>query len=782
MTRWEAFAPELDRAQSMADRALADGRQARERVDALRGQLSTAEAGFTAAAGTADRLKLESEKPTAPDKDQVRQAVRDAEAAQQRLSAVRGQAGAAQQELDLAKSLAEQARQLRDGAARQCEREIHEASDVGIQPRSFWEKLRDAFKKLWDIICEIAKWVALVAGVIAMIIGGPLAWIALAAGAILLVKAIIDFSQGKGSVLDLVFGILGIIPGVKGLTSVSKLTALYKAGGVKEIAKATLTGMKNMLHSMVALVKAAGTGAVTISKQIGAGAATVVGAIKTGAAVVDDAVRQGIARLGEMMPVPGPTLAPAGFVPLGPSLRSGAGRFGAPPAGGGVGGASTTFAQRFQDLHQVYQANLNSAITKIRSDHAAQLAAGKKKLEADRANDLAVKTTQIQNAAVAKFDADKQALTDKLHGDVKVVDDRRAVQLSQADQRTAELADAAQLRVDEYARTQGEKMAGFNQTQFKLLAQEVNANRLTPDLAESHYRAGVAQRQAMFDEGVQRLVDTKQAIITRYENVDRPALVQQLDHESALEKARLNADFTKAEQDLRVASQAAYSNDIAAMTNQLDQAFQADLRNLDQTIRSAEQAEISRVTALADQQYAQQVAALDQQLVDAFTEHVNLPNGGTADVVYAKTASADAETLMERKISWIKQINPNYSPADVNCTICVRHVDQGLETGQVQPAPKIPALRPLSDIVQHYPGNSGFHNYQSYQHLVEHLARQPDGTRGVLGTYSAQFQSGHVMNIVKDNGRIYFVDGQTGSLGGLGLLGPNDTVQFMQTK
>lgn len=263
------YAPKLTAAQAQADRALADGRAARDQLNSVNGQLAIAEGDFTTISRQADELRNPPPETNGPDPDQVRQALRDAEAAEQRLTTVRGQAASAEQALQAAKTLADQARQLRDTAARECEQKIHEASDVGIQPRSFWQKLGDAFKAIWDVICEIAKWVALVAGVIALIIGGPLAWVALAAGAVLLVKAIVDFSQGKGNVLDLVFGILGIIPGVRGLTSLSRLQSLYKAGGLKEIGKAALSSMKDFAKGLVTLVKNVGSGAVAVVKNLG---------------------------------------------------------------------------------------------------------------------------------------------------------------------------------------------------------------------------------------------------------------------------------------------------------------------------------------------------------------------------------------------------------------------------------------------------------------------------------------------------------------------------------
>ncbi|GLY04413.1 DUF6531 domain-containing protein [Actinoplanes sp. NBRC 101535] len=262
----DAYAPTLENAQAQADRALADGRAAAEKLKSLQGSLGIAEADFSGASQAAERARAETQKP---DPDQVKQAVRDAEAAEQKRNQAQAAVAGAQGELDLAKQLAMQAKELRDGAARTCAREIDDASDAGIQPRSFWEKLGEAFKQMWDIICEVAKWVALVAGVIAMIIGGPLAWVALAAGAILLIKAVVDFAGGKGSVMDLVFGLLGVIPGVRGLTSLSKLSALYKAGGLKEIGKAALQGMKTLANDMVNIVKGVGAGAVTLVKNLG---------------------------------------------------------------------------------------------------------------------------------------------------------------------------------------------------------------------------------------------------------------------------------------------------------------------------------------------------------------------------------------------------------------------------------------------------------------------------------------------------------------------------------
>ncbi|MEV6341912.1 ADP-ribosyltransferase [Actinoplanes sp. NPDC051851] len=242
-----AYAPKLSTAQAQADRALADGRTARDLLTSLAPQVDTATSESVTSSQRADQVQRSQSGASAPDPEQVRQALRDATTAQDHLTALQGQVNTAQQALDTAKSLADQARQLRDTAADECVKKIHEASDAGIKPRSFWEKLGDFFSTVWDGICEIAKWVALVAGVIALIIGGPLAWVAFGAGVVLLVDVFIDIAQGEFNLLELVFAILGVIPAIKGLTSLAKLSELYQKGGLAEIGRAALNGLRNMV-------------------------------------------------------------------------------------------------------------------------------------------------------------------------------------------------------------------------------------------------------------------------------------------------------------------------------------------------------------------------------------------------------------------------------------------------------------------------------------------------------------------------------------------------------
>jgi hypothetical protein len=93
----------------------------------------------------------------------------------------------AQDALAAAKKMAEDARKMREEAAREAKSKIDEASDAGIQNRSWWEEVGDWFTDNWDSIVAVCKVVVTVLGIVAMIIGGPiLAAIVVVAGLIVL--------------------------------------------------------------------------------------------------------------------------------------------------------------------------------------------------------------------------------------------------------------------------------------------------------------------------------------------------------------------------------------------------------------------------------------------------------------------------------------------------------------------------------------------------------------------------------------------------------------------
>src|SRR5262249_52188731 len=176
----------------------------------------------------------------------------------------------------------------------------------------------------------------------------------------------------------LVFGILGVIPGVKGLTTLSKLSALYKAGGVKEIAKATLTGMKNMAKDMVGVVKAAGNGAVTIVKKLSDTSGSVLGAVKSAGVTLGDAVRAGGAKLGELFPGGSPN--PVRDMPVPATADRG---FGMPAPNPVTAGGTTgkTFTQQFKELDTLKDVTQKTELGKIKADYQAKFDAEKVTIE-----------------------------------------------------------------------------------------------------------------------------------------------------------------------------------------------------------------------------------------------------------------------------------------------------------------------------------------------------------------------------------------------------------------
>ena len=214
LRRW---ADRLGQAQDQADRALAQGRQARAELDALTSQLQTALIVSTAASATSSRLTNPTTAPGAPPPDptQVRQAVQSASAAAQQVSALHASVAGAEGRLRAARSLADQARELRRDGARTTKRELHDAADAGIKPDSGWKHFTDAVSQVWDVAVKVATVVAVVVAVIALVVGGPLVWgILLAASLVLLTDSLIRYGQGKGSLLDVGLNLLAVVPGV----------------------------------------------------------------------------------------------------------------------------------------------------------------------------------------------------------------------------------------------------------------------------------------------------------------------------------------------------------------------------------------------------------------------------------------------------------------------------------------------------------------------------------------------------------------------------------------
>ncbi|WP_435284819.1 DUF6531 domain-containing protein [Streptomyces koelreuteriae] len=237
------FWPKLERAQSLADKALIKGREARDNLSSAQSKLTSADSWVTRAGKEADKYK---DDPTGsksdadkPDEAKVRAATRDVQHAKSAQSKAQSDVSDAQDALAAAKKMAADARTMRDEAAREAKSKIDEASDAGIQNRSWWEEVGDWFTDNWDTIVAACKIVVMVVGIVAMIIGGPiLGAIVLIAAAVVLADTLYKYSKGQASLWDVGLAALDCIPGMKGLTTLGGL-----AKGLKGLGSVGLKGM-----------------------------------------------------------------------------------------------------------------------------------------------------------------------------------------------------------------------------------------------------------------------------------------------------------------------------------------------------------------------------------------------------------------------------------------------------------------------------------------------------------------------------------------------------------
>lgn len=227
---------QLSSCQASADKALALGRQARADLQSAQAQAHSAQANAASAGSAASALQHAAgsagDSAPAPDPDQVRAAVARASAANSAVASAQHAVGDAQARLDAAKKMAADAADLRDHHGSTTSGRLHDAADAGIPPDSFWSKLGDAISSAWHVIVEVAKVVVAVLGVVALIIGGPIAWVVFAAAVIVLADTLLKYSQGRASLLDVVLAALTCIPCTKGLTSFGELSAAFRSGGL----------------------------------------------------------------------------------------------------------------------------------------------------------------------------------------------------------------------------------------------------------------------------------------------------------------------------------------------------------------------------------------------------------------------------------------------------------------------------------------------------------------------------------------------------------------------
>ncbi|MET9220739.1 RHS repeat-associated core domain-containing protein [Streptomyces sp. NPDC003300] len=250
--------PKLETAQGDADRALAQGRTARQELDTAQSQLTNADAWVKRAQ---DKSKSYQEDPKPdvppPSAEEVRAAARNATDANSAHTTASTAVHSAQAKLDAAKQLAADAAQLRDDAASTAQHALHEASDAGIRNKHWWEKAVDWVADHWDDIIAVCKVIVAVLGIVVLIIGGPLAWLVLAAAVLVLADTVMKYLKGQASLWDVLFAALDCIPMFKGLTTAGgllkmarELPALLKSGrALENIANSVrkgVTGLREM--------------------------------------------------------------------------------------------------------------------------------------------------------------------------------------------------------------------------------------------------------------------------------------------------------------------------------------------------------------------------------------------------------------------------------------------------------------------------------------------------------------------------------------------------------
>ncbi|MFW6723064.1 DUF6531 domain-containing protein [Streptomyces sp. MAR4 CNY-716] len=245
-----SYWPKLERAQSLADKALARGREARHELSSATGRLDSATSWVERATAKAEEYD-EKEGKEKPDESEVRAATRNATDARSAQTSAQTAVDNAEAGLEAAKKMAADAKKMREDAASEAKEKLDDASDAGIQNRKWWEKAVDWVKDNWDTIVNVCKVIVAVLGIVVLIIGGPLAWVVLAAALVVLADTLVKYLNGEASLWDVAFAALDCIPGMKGLTSLAKIGKGLKGG-----LAAAKTGLKGMKAAVTGLGKA----------------------------------------------------------------------------------------------------------------------------------------------------------------------------------------------------------------------------------------------------------------------------------------------------------------------------------------------------------------------------------------------------------------------------------------------------------------------------------------------------------------------------------------------
>ncbi|MFE3549689.1 DUF6531 domain-containing protein [Streptomyces kronopolitis] len=214
--------------QRNADNALEKGREAKER-------LASATEAVRAAGADIGRLDAVTDPPDDIDaRASTRRALDEAHSKQ---STAQGHADDAQADLDAARMLAEDARQVREEDAATAAQKLDDAKDESVAGYSLWDKIKKAFSTALGIISAVL-------GVLAMLVPGLQGiGIALTIGSIVAGAASLGINistmaeTGEWNVLEIVLGVVGMVGGgaaaLKGIGGIGSVLKGVKPASIK---------------------------------------------------------------------------------------------------------------------------------------------------------------------------------------------------------------------------------------------------------------------------------------------------------------------------------------------------------------------------------------------------------------------------------------------------------------------------------------------------------------------------------------------------------------------
>ncbi|MFG2528335.1 hypothetical protein [Streptomyces sp. NPDC048516] len=223
----DTYAHSLLDLQHKADKALEDGREAKERLESATEVVKAAGADI----GRLDAVHHP------PDGQEARASTRRAlDEARSEQSSAQRRSDDAQGDLDAARALAEDARRVREEDAATAAQKLDDARDESVDGYSLWEKIRKGFSLALGIISGVL-------GVLAMLVPGLQGvGLALTIGSFVTgatafgINISLSAESGEWSPLGIVLGSLGLFMGgaavLKGVGSIAKsVTAAVKGGG-----------------------------------------------------------------------------------------------------------------------------------------------------------------------------------------------------------------------------------------------------------------------------------------------------------------------------------------------------------------------------------------------------------------------------------------------------------------------------------------------------------------------------------------------------------------------